>query len=237
MLKYLLAVLEIVIVTQTLLAAYTNATKEEYTMVLSDVALPVMIRTRIEREGGMMLYIPEIFGHWNPYVERDINWYMYEAIRKLADQQYVEQDAEHFSEMIGTFEVKTNERNVLSVAFSNYAYADGFAHGLTLMDSLTFDVVTGKHYKLAELFTSDSNYIERLTKIVNKQVKERDIPVFEEHVLVAKNQSFYIADKSLVLYYPLYAITPYYYGLPTFPISVYELESIVDEEGPLGRML
>lgn len=206
-------------------------------MLLSNVALPVMVRTRIEREGDAIFYIPEIVGHWNPYVERDMNWYMYETIRKLADQQYIEQDAEQFSEMIGTFEIKTNERNVLSVAFSNYAYADGFAHGLTLMDSLTFDVVTGKRYTLAELFKPDVDYVATLTEIVNQQVKEREVPTFEDHVAVAKDQPFYIADKSLVLYYPLYAITPYYYGLPKFPISVYELESIVDEDGPLGRML
>lgn len=206
-------------------------------MVLSKVALPVMVRTRIERKGEAIFYIPELFGHWNPYVERDINWHMYEAIRKLADQQHAEQDVEQFSEMIATFEIKTNERNVLSVAFSNYAYEDGFAHGLTLMDSLTFDIVTGKRYTLAELFKPDADYVNELTKIVNAQVKERNIPTFEDRVTVAKDQPFYIADKSLVLYYPLYAITPYYYGLPKFPISVYELESIVDEAGPLGRML
>ena len=201
------------------------------------MTLPVMVRTRIEREGDAIFYIPEIIGHWNPYVEREMNWYMYEAIRKLADQQYVEQDAEQFSEMIGTFEIKVNERNVFSITFTNYAYADGYAHGLTLMDSLTFDIVTGKRYSLAELFKENTNYVEILTNIVNKQVKERDIPVFEENVTVAKDQPFYITDKSLVLYYPLYAITPYYYGMPKFPISVYEIESIIDEDGPLGRML
>lgn len=206
-------------------------------MVLSNVTLPVMIRTRIEREGDAIFYIPEVFGHWNPYIEREMNWYMYEAIRKLADRQYMEQDAEQFSEMIGTFEIKTNERNVLSVTFSNYAYADGFAHGLTLMDSLTFDVMTGRKYSLAELFKPDADYVATLTELVNEQVKERDIPTFEDRVVVSKEQPFYIADKSLVLYYPLYAITPYYYGLPKFPISVYALESILDEEAALGRML
>lgn len=206
-------------------------------MMLGNITLPVMVRTRIEREGDAIFYIPEIFGHWNPYVEREINWYMYEAIRKLADQQFVEQDAEKFSEMIARFEIKTNERNVLSVTFTNYAYADGFAHGLTLMDSLTFDVLTGKQYDLASLFKPGSNYVDVLTKLVNEQVKERDIPVFEDHVTVAPDQPFYIADKFLVLYYPLYAITPYYYGLPKFPISIYDLESVVDEDGPLGRMM
>src|SRR5690625_3178384 len=106
---------------------------------MGNISLPVMIRTRVERDGNAIFYIPEIVGHWNPYVERDINWHMYETIINLARQQYVEQDAEQFSEMISTFEIKTNERNILSITFSNYAYADGFAHGLTLMDALTFD--------------------------------------------------------------------------------------------------
>lgn len=206
-------------------------------VVLETITLPVMIRTRVEQEGAAIFYVPEMFGHWNPYVEREINWYMYEATRILAEKQFSEQDTDEFSEMIGTFELKTNERNVLSLTFTNYAYADGFAHGLTLMDSLTFDVMTGKKYNLAELFKRDARYVDVLTKRVNEQVKARDIPVFEAPVTVARDQSFYIADKSLVLYYPLYAITPYYYGLPKFPISVYELETIVDEEGPLGRML
>lgn len=206
-------------------------------MVLGNVTLPVVVRTRIEKEGEAVFYIPEIMGHWNPYVEREINWFMYEATRELAARQYTEQSVEKFSEMIGTFEIKTNERNVLSVTFTNYAYAEGFAHGLTLMDSLTFDIVTGKRYKLADLFKPGADYERILTKLVNKQVEEREIPVFEKPVAVAKNQAFYIADKSLVVYYQLYEITPHYYGFPQFPISVYALEAIVKEDGPLGRML
>ena len=205
--------------------------------MLGNVTLPVVIRTRIEKEGEAIFYIPEIMGHWNPYVEREINWFMYEATRELAARQYSEQGVEKFYEMIGTFEIKTNERNVLSVTFTNYAYAEGFAHGLTLMDSLTFDIVTGKRYKLADLFKPGADYLRILTKLVNEQVEEREIPVFEKPVAVAKDQAFYIADKSLVLYYQLYEITPHYYGLPKFPISVYDLESVVEEDGPLGRML
>lgn len=204
---------------------------------MGNISLPVMIRTRVERDGNAIFYIPEIVGHWNPYVERDINWHMYETLINLARQQYVEQDAEQFSEMISTFEIKTNERNILSITFSNYAYADGFAHGLTLMDALTFDVSTGKQYTLADLFKPETNYVNLLTKIVNQQVKDREVPIFEDHVEVSENQPFYIADASLVLFYPLYAITPYYYGIPRFPISVFDLQSIVAEDGALGRMI
>src|SRR5690625_7638876 len=40
--------------------------------------------------------------------------------------------ADAFTEMIGTFEIKTNERNVLSLTLTNYAIAYHYAHGLTL---------------------------------------------------------------------------------------------------------
>jgi len=206
-------------------------------MVTGNITLPVVMRTRVVREEYAIFYVPEIVGHWHPYVEREINWHMYETIRQLAKKQYIEQGAEKFSEMISTYEVKANERNILSVTFTNYAYADGFAHGLTLMDALTFDVTTGKKYSLSDIFKSNSDYDQRLTEIVKRQIKEREIPTFDESVTVSATQPFYLADISLVLFYPLYAITPYYYGIPKFPISVYELESIVAEDGPLGRMI
>lgn len=207
-------------------------------IVFDSVTLPVTVRTRVEKDNGVAFYIPEMIGHWNPYVERKINWHMYEAIRKLSERQYEEQDTDTFSEMISTYEIKTNERNIFSVTFTNYAYADGFAHGLTIMDSLTFNVETGRQYKLGDLFKQGVDYEAHLTKLVQKQVREREVPVFEEvPVTVAKDQGFYIADQVLVLYYQLYEITPYYYGLPTFPIPAYQLTELLDEEGPLGRML
>ena len=45
-----------------------------------------------------------------------------------------------------------------------------------------------------------------------------------------------MADKALVIYFQLYDITPYVFGFPMFPISVYEIQDIIDENGPLGRM-
>lgn len=80
---------------------------------MEDIALPLMIRTRIEKESNTVLYIPEVVGHWNPYVEREINWHMYNESNRLAKQQFYEQDASQMEEMIGTYEIKTNERHVL----------------------------------------------------------------------------------------------------------------------------
>ncbi|WP_245921015.1 hypothetical protein [Melghirimyces profundicolus] len=35
----------------------------------------------------------------------------------------------------------------------------------------------------------------------------------------------------------MYELLPYVFGFPFFPISIYHLSGILDEEGPLGRML
>ena len=104
------------------------------------------------------------------------------------------------------------------------------------MKSLTFDVRTGNVYQLPDLFKPSSDYIQVISNIIRKQIKLRDLPTINEFTSIASNQDFYLADKSLVVYFQLYDITPYYVGLPMFPISVYELGDVIEEDGPLGRL-
>jgi hypothetical protein len=139
-------------------------------------------------------------------------------------------------EMDGTFEVKNNQRGVLSLSLLNYTFSGG-AHGNTLQKSLTFDVENAKSYKLSELFKPDSNYKKRLNDIIQAQIKARKLPLLGDYPGITDDQDFYIADKSLVIYFPLYAIVPYAWGFPYFPISVYSIEDIIDENGPLGLMM
>lgn len=204
---------------------------------MSNIALPLMIQPMVIQQQGVIIYFPQVVSHFNEMIKNKINQKIDETVRRLVQNQYQEQDVSHFDEMIGTFEIKTNERNVLSITFTNYAIAKNFAHGLTLMDSLTFDVLTGEVYPLEKLFKPNSDYVKRISKIIKQQIKERDIPVLQPFEKIERNQSYYIADKSLVIYFPVYALTPGYYGFPMFPISVYELEDIVIEDGPLGVML
>lgn len=105
------------------------------------------------------------------------------------------------------------------------------------MKSLTFDSMTGRLYRLQDLFRPDSDYIGVLSRLVHQQIKERDIEVLNGFATISPDQDFYLADKSLVLYFQLYEITAYYFGFPMFPISVYEIEDILAEDGPLARLV
>ena len=139
-------------------------------------------------------------------------------------------------EMIGTYELKNNQRNVLSLTLSNYSYYYNAAHGMTNITSLTFDLEKGRLCELKDLFKPSSNYVDTISKLIHDQIKQRNIMLINDFTVIRPNQYFYIADKTLVIYFQLYELTPYVFGFPMFPISVYDIQDIIDEDGPLGRM-
>ncbi|TYP72513.1 DUF3298 and DUF4163 domain-containing protein [Paenibacillus methanolicus] len=180
------------------------------------------------------LWIPVVSGVQNAGARNAINAAIRQQVRELAADQGSLDDPR--AEMQGYFELKTNEKSILSLSLFNYAYTGG-AHGLTLQKSLTFHIGTGKRYSLAELFKPGSSYVKRLSERIKAQITERQIATLGEFVSIAPNQSFYVADRALVIYFDLYELAPYAFGFPYFPISVFELADIVNPNGPLAPMI
>ncbi len=183
---------------------------------------------------NVKINVPYITGGTTPAAVEAMNNAIASANQELLRAQgYPGPDVQ---EMDGTFEIKTNERGVLSLSLLNYAYTGG-AHGNTLQKSLTFDADTGRSYTLGQLFKPGSNYEARLNTIIQAQIKARQLPLLGDYPGITPDQDFYIADKALVIYFPLYAIVPYAWGFPYFPISVFEIQDIIDEEGPMGVLM
>lgn len=199
--------------------------------------LYISIQTRVWTQAGTTIYYPEVVGLQNARVQQAINQNIVQLSQLLINQQYQQQGVNHFAEMIGTYEIKTNERGILSLTLSNYAIAPQHANGLTITTSLTCDVETGQVYQLKDLFKQGSRYVDKLSKLVKQQIKNRDIPIINDFTKIAPEQDFYIADKVLVLYFQPLEITPHYYGAPMFPIPIYAIEDIIDKNGPLERMM
>ncbi|MFS8652911.1 MAG: DUF3298 domain-containing protein [Caldibacillus sp.] len=198
---------------------------------------PVQIVTQVIRLGpNQTIYYPQIFHLKNPVVQYLINQAIAWEIQSLIQKQTAERP-DSVVEMLGTYEIKNNQRNILSLTLANYTYHEQAAHGMTYLSSLTFDLATGQKYTLNQLFKTGSHYIARLSTQILKQISERNIPLITDFVKIRPDQDFYIADKTLVIYFQLYEITPYVYGFPMFPISVYELEDVINDNGPLAKML
>ncbi|OGX68409.1 MAG: hypothetical protein A2189_03685 [Paenibacillus sp. RIFOXYA1_FULL_44_5] len=192
--------------------------------------LPVSIRTYSISSPGIAIYYPSLYGFAHPHVQHHINQTIQSAVHSMRLEQNHYQTGTSI-EMTGHYEIKTNERGILSLLLSNYAYSYPMAHGFTIARSLTFDVNTGKVYALHDLFKPDSDYVKRLSEIVAAQIKERAIPTLNEFSGISHDQEYYLADKSLVLYYQPYQLSPGYVGFPMFPIPIYSVESIA--QGPL----
>lgn len=210
---------------------------------MSIIQNPVVVTTSklMDPNRNINIFYSVVTGKVQPHIlykiNRDILDMVYrlkhEQIHKLLDQGYVNPKVT----MDGWYEIRTNERGILSLTFGNYTMAYPAAHGLTIIKSLTFDINTGQIYSLKDLFKPESNYVKILSDIVARQIKERNIDTLGDFEGISPDQYYYVADKCLVLYFQLYDITPYAFGFPFFPVSVYEIQDIIYDDGPLGRML
>jgi len=193
----------------------------------------VQIQTmKVSSGKSLKVLYPKVVGTYGEFVNY-MNSKIVQQTQNLINQQ-VGDIPSRIVEMYGNYEIKNNQRQVLSLSLSNYTYHFQAAHGMTYIKSLTFDLKEEKLCSLKDLFLPESDYLNKLSTVIKTQIDKREIPVINEFTGIQNNQDFYIADKTLVIYFQLYELTPYAFGFPMFPISLYELQDIIDENGPLG---
>jgi Protein of unknown function (DUF3298)/Deacetylase PdaC len=204
-------------------------------MMAVAINFPVGIKTMTITTGPTkVVYYPRVSGMQNKQLQGLINNTILSQNQQLINEQTGNMDTT-VVDLYGYYEIKNNQRDVLSLSLNNYVYHYHAAHGMTVIKSLTFDLQKGKQVALKDLFKPGSDYVKRISDLVNVQIREREIPLIIDFKAI-KQDHFYIADKALVIYFQLYELAPYAYGFPMFPISVYDLQDIIDENGPLGRM-
>jgi len=196
-------------------------------------ALPVRIKTmRYLKPPLIDFCYPVVEGLGDHAVEQKINQQiiglMYRLIAEL-------QQPDLSMRVSGSFESKTNQRNVLSLTL--WALGDfGGAHPMTYIRSLNIDGMTGTDYPLGTNFKPGSNYVDILSDLIRKQIRGRNIPLLEEFRGIRPDQDYYVADNVLIIYFQLYEISPYAAGFPYFPIPLYQIEDIIAENSLLQRM-
>jgi hypothetical protein len=204
-------------------------------MLAKPYTLPLQIQS-IHRVGPKLdLYIPKIVSGTNEAAQTKMNEAIVSTVQSMLKELGYKPGTKT-TDITGFYEIKTNERGMLSIALNIYGYTEHAAHGLTLIKSLTFDIETGKSYTLGELFAPGSDYVKRISANIQAQIAARQIETLAPFTSIRPDQDYYVADKAIVVYFQLYEITPYYFGFPMFPISVYELQDIIPDSSPLSPM-
>ena len=139
---------------------------------MMDNRFPVCINTMKLTMPKLEVYYPSVGGISDINVQKKINNTILNVVYRMIEDQGYYKNTE--TTITGYFEIKNNQRGILSLTLSNYAFSGG-AHGMTIMKSLTFNVETGEEYGLSQLFKPGSNYVKVLSEMVKVQIKERDI--------------------------------------------------------------
>ena len=122
------------------------------------ISFPVEILTQKITSPNLEVYYPKV-RLTNPAVEQVINSVIYKLVYDLVDMQgYFKEPS---TEVLGWYEIKNNQRDILSLSLGTYGYLPPSAHGMTYIKSLTFDVKTGRTYALSDLFKPGSDYVKK----------------------------------------------------------------------------
>jgi len=188
---------------------------------------------KIDKPPLLNVDYPSVYGIKNNIIQHRINTTIYSLLLKLVQSLQYPQITTYVST---AYEIKNNQKDILSLILDGLGDFHG-AHPVNSRKSLTFDCLTGKNYELSELFKPGSEYIEKLSIIIKKQIKERNITLTEDFKLILPNQDYYVADLCIVIYFQQYEIAPRPEGFPSFPIPIYSIQDLIIDGGILFSLL
>lgn len=200
---------------------------------LSQIRLPLSVKIQLYKTQNIDFYYPFLYNVSNPIAQNLMNRDIYEKMITIIDSLIV---PEIPTQVMGSFEVKNNQKGVFSVSLIGLGDFRG-AHPMTIIKSQNYDIDSGRSYQLSEQFKPGSNYIEILSNMVYEELRKQDLPLFEEYPGIRPEQDYYIADKSIIIYFQLYEVAPYYVGFPYAVIPIYNLLDIVREDSLLSKMV
>ncbi len=191
-----------------------------------------IIERKFQKPRADIIY-PQIIGLKDKKLQCKINSLIRERVFQLLKEEgYKEDCSKTFS--IG-YEIKLKGKKILSIRIEAYFYAQGAAHGMTIVKGMTFNLENGQLYNISDIFDPKSNYLDRLSKIVKKEIKEKDIPLIVDFKGMNEDQEFYLTEKALILFYQLYEYTPYAYGIPEFIVPYFSIQDMIKEKIPISK--
>ena len=125
-------------------------------------------------------------------------------------------------EIHSRYTIARDDKILLSLYNDYYEYLGG-AHGMTTRTSYTIDKEKESLITLKDLFVQGYQYSDVINKKIKEDISKNPDNYFDsgkEFKGISENQSFYIEGDNLVIYYQLYDIAPYVFGIPEFKIPL-----------------
>lgn len=174
---------------------------------------------------------PQVSGLKNKTVQVEINELIKAQVNKILPNDNCQ------TSTFGKYEVKLNEKGLLSLVLYFYTIREHAANGLDIQKSITVDLATGKVYELEDLFKPGSRYRMVLNEIIRQQIQEKGLTLIKEFKGITDNQDFYLTEDALVVYFQELKYTIHADGTPEFVIPYERIEHLLREDSPIVRLL
>lgn len=175
--------------------------------------------------------IPVIKGLKNEKMQSEINKAFQKRALELKEQMTSDgkkalEDAKNYGYearpyiLLVDYDISYNEKNIISITSTYHQYTGG-AHGNTLTETSNINLKTGEKIVLKDLFKEGVNYKKIITEEIKKQMAagNKFYPGAAATLdSISDDQSFYITEDGIVIYYQPYEIAPYATGTPEFKI-------------------
>lgn len=126
-----------------------------------------------------------------------------------------------------------NNGDIVSLWIYSDNYTGG-AHGMYWLDSYTFNTSNGELYSFRDLFIDNSGGAQFVENEILNRIKDPEKGYFDTAAETIASYGgdfkFLINGDRIIVYFPLYDISPYVAGIEDFAFSLEELESFLKPE-------
>lgn len=191
----------------------------------------------------ILIYPKYIYNNgYDKYIIQSINKIMYDDVIKFRDnlksqalryeQGYKEGQFKFKYEGYSNFNLTYDKNDLISIPIDFYEFTGG-AHGMTYLKAYNYSLTTGKEILLNDLFNNIIDYKKIINTYIETYIKENKDLFFkgeEGFKGIKNNQNYYITNDSLVVYFKIYEIAPYYVSIPKFKIPLKGIEDYLNSE-------
>ena len=192
------------------------------------------LKIREEHEGiSVDMVIPVIEGMKNKEVEKIINQLLQKDAFSFKEELQI--DSEKYLkgakkegweirkyEASSYYIVHFQSKNILSVSVFYYRYTLG-AHGHTLQKAYNLNLQNGEIISLPVLIKDMEDYKKIINREIKKRIKLNPQIYFDNGEIfktISDDQTFYIIEDGIVIFFGLYEIAPYCSGIRYFKIPL-----------------
>ena len=208
---------------------------------MADVVAPMHLDFTSVQDARVTAFLPYVTGMANKKLEKTIN-----ETLSVASNKSIQTWNKTWNEMYAVapeqnrvgihlwlnYQLNYNDENMLSLLFHQSSFMGG-AHPADYYYSCNIDLLSGKNIQLVDLFSKDYDY----KTLINNFIKE-DINLYKRELDfkgITDNQSYYLSNEGLIIYFNPADIAPRVYGIVKF-ILPYRIVSFAFAEGYNSRI-